>query len=385
MQRSGSSWPLGISIALAFQFLPHARIAHAQDHPPRTNSTSIEIVSEPLCDSTAIESERLFDLHDNAQAPEIVSRPRAITRGSNGRFYLLTKRGRILSFDSSGGFVAHIGRSGQGPGEYSNPLPIIQSEYDSVYVFDPGNSRMSVLNPAGDFSRSLNVDAGVPVNASVLRNGQVVINSMVHSRDRIGYPLHLLTDDGTIHHSFGAEHPDYRQGVAPTWIRMLTPDAENGFWTAHQFEYVIERWTVSALHAEKTTVIHRIVDWFPKEQTIGPPSESNPPATYIADIHHDNGTLWILAMIPTRDWREWMATSARRGDDQILIPTRLDKVHSSIVEVLDVRTNRLITTVPFPFYTIAIMNGGFLASYREEDDRGVITIHKLKLAASCQH
>lgn len=60
----------------------------------------------------------------------------------------------VLFFDSTGQLSSEVGRAGQGPGEYRAVGGIGQCAPDTLFVWDPGNDRLSVLDARGNFLRA---------------------------------------------------------------------------------------------------------------------------------------------------------------------------------------------------------------------------------------
>lgn len=68
----------------------------------------------------------------------------------------------IRIFDRSGHHVRTVGRSGSGPGEYSQPVHADAFGGD-VWVVDPGNGRVTVLDSAGHHVEEIRVPGGVTI------------------------------------------------------------------------------------------------------------------------------------------------------------------------------------------------------------------------------
>ena len=71
---------------------------------------------------------------------------------ADGNIYVaepMPRTGRVLVFDADGEFLRMIGRPGQGPGEYLQPF-MVEWAGDTLFVFDPGQSRLTRWNAAGE-------------------------------------------------------------------------------------------------------------------------------------------------------------------------------------------------------------------------------------------
>ena len=82
-----------------------------------------------------------------SDAAPFVSMPNAVRLDSRGRVWVLQPLELPQVFDSSGRFLASVGRKGAGPGEYRIPFEAFSTPGDSVVVLDAGNSRGTVLDP----------------------------------------------------------------------------------------------------------------------------------------------------------------------------------------------------------------------------------------------
>lgn len=74
--------------------------------------------------------------------------PRSIAVSEAGTVYVSQRSpARILVFDRAGAFVRSIGRAGEGPGEYRDPM--IGVGHGHLYVHDTQVSRLTLLDTAG--------------------------------------------------------------------------------------------------------------------------------------------------------------------------------------------------------------------------------------------
>lgn len=88
------------------------------------------------------------------------------------------KANNIKVLDPSGKFTKTIGRQGQGPGEFEMPFQVAISK-DQLVVWELSNRRISVLNPEGEFIKSVQIarNEGWPRKIRALPNGDFVIES----------------------------------------------------------------------------------------------------------------------------------------------------------------------------------------------------------------
>lgn len=72
-----------------------------------------------------------------------------------GRIYVLDGQAKeVRVFDSHGRHVRTLGREGEGPGEFKNPRGMTIGPEGHLWIQDPGNSRYTVLDTAGNLVTS---------------------------------------------------------------------------------------------------------------------------------------------------------------------------------------------------------------------------------------
>lgn len=76
------------------------------------------------------------------------------------------RRGELDLFDRSGRWLRQIGRPGEGPGEYREIMAVELVAGDSIWIFDPPNSRITVLSPEFNVVRTLPL--GLSAEAAVV-------------------------------------------------------------------------------------------------------------------------------------------------------------------------------------------------------------------------
>ena len=132
--------PFVASVLAAGVLLAACRADHAG--PPRSTSVSTDTV--PFLDvaSTARDGTPLLD-----QVAMAVRLP-------DGRLLVADQMAHhLILFDSLGAPVTTIGREGKGPGEFAWPTWMGRCAGDSIFVWDPQLSRMTVIGPGGTAAR----------------------------------------------------------------------------------------------------------------------------------------------------------------------------------------------------------------------------------------
>lgn len=106
----------------------------------------------------AISTEPLRSLPQDADGKELFADPVSATRLSSGVIVVADRRDAIVRFfNSEGRLIREVGRRGAGPGEFERINQVMQCAADSVFVWDPIQPRMTVIDSAGKVIREFNL------------------------------------------------------------------------------------------------------------------------------------------------------------------------------------------------------------------------------------
>lgn len=84
-----------------------------------------------------------------------------VTVAGDGRMFVLDWDARDMKvLRPDGVLIDSIGHEGQGPGEFQRPRDIDVARGDSLFVYDAGSRRISVVSPSGDFVYGVSVETG---------------------------------------------------------------------------------------------------------------------------------------------------------------------------------------------------------------------------------
>lgn len=250
---------------------------------------------------------------------------------ARGRFVVARSGGtELLVFGPDSRFIQQIGRPGDGPGEFRRAASIVFGSGDSLYVFDNGQGRLSVFDPAFRLVRSTPVAPVPSPRIIALEDGQFVTALTVRTPERVGYPLHILDAEGTMSRSFGSLTREYGPGVQHSMSRALAAGAGGIVWAANNFRYEITAWDTTN---RVRWGIERDVAWFPPRVDRPPGSGgSRPPDPVLHAIHETDGaTLSVAILVADENWRDGI-TEVRPG--AFRLDSRLD-YYDSVIEVID--------------------------------------------------
>ena len=97
----------------------------------------------------------------DGEAADVFASISAIEADAAGNIYVLDRQNNDLrTFDATGGHVRTVGRSGEGPGEYTSATGLRWLAEDSLLVIDQEGSRYSVLDAQGNHVRSVRRNLG---------------------------------------------------------------------------------------------------------------------------------------------------------------------------------------------------------------------------------
>jgi hypothetical protein len=218
-------------------------------------------------------------------------------------YYSDLLRHDVAVFDSAGTFLRTIGRDGAGPGEFRQAVPLLV-DTDTLYVFDRPNGRYSVITTRDSIARIVpftNVGGENPFSIALLADRRVVVNGLRrdHGSDSL-LPLHVVDHLGRIQHSFGDRTftaIDIRR-PSPPFLRVVARAVDAGFWSAHRFQYRVDKWTSDG-RLERTLTVE--AEWFPPEPIRSPNNGLDfGPASGVAikSVVETEAGLWVVIGVP---------------------------------------------------------------------------------------
>lgn len=94
----------------------------------------------------------------------LLLKPRIFESGNEHLYVYDYFDDRLRAFDMSGGLTWTFGRSGEGPGEFSNAFDVEVGPRGNIWVVDAGASRITVVSPSGDLVRT------IPLAGAIVRD-----------------------------------------------------------------------------------------------------------------------------------------------------------------------------------------------------------------------
>jgi hypothetical protein len=120
-------------------------------------------------ESVQVELRELFRVGSLDGANDSFGRVMSAALSPSGRLFVADDQQRtVLVFDARGRFVTKLGRQGFGPGEFQQPWLVAVDSYDTLFVWDAGQARVSVFGPALQYVRSFGMPASWSMNSMAL-------------------------------------------------------------------------------------------------------------------------------------------------------------------------------------------------------------------------
>lgn len=311
-----------------------------------------------LCTSCSFTVEHVTSLGDLSD-PELIFEGEvpSVVRLSSGAFVAApaTSGWQLLVYDETGEYRESWGQEGDGPGEFRAISRIARLPGDSILVVDYSR-RITILDPSGAYVRSSQLDF-MPLMVKPMGSSRWVASTMSvpAAPERIGYPIHLYSADGTFQTALGGDMPVVQS--RPSASQRVVVADEEGVWAGRPDRYEIEYWSVSG---EQLSVLDRVAEWFPDREVEGAVNpRDEPPSPYLVDLHVDqDGLLWTLSIMADASWAPSDGTgysfAARQG-----------RFYDTVVEVIDPASGELLASQRFDWSAWSFTTDGLIVGFHE--------------------
>lgn len=272
-----------------------------------------------------------------------------VARSDDSLFVLASpyEPGLIAVYGQSGQFLRVLGREGEGPDEFRSPR-VKAGPLGRLWIFDPGNGRITELLPGPELGRSFNFLGALYYNVVPLDSNRVVVSGFIPRTEQIGSrPIHVLTDTGDVLRSFG-EWPNINARMGP----HLSPDPRGGIWALSLNDYRLVRWSLSGRPLQ---VLEREPSWFQQWSTVEPDN-----AILLGLKTDPSGLLWVFGRtslndeIPQSDLEQW------------------NQKHDIIIEVIDPVQRKVVATGHFPQAFLFPVQGSQLLYSPRQTESGYV-------------
>ena len=341
----------------------------------------LEIPGTPTCPRCTFERTKVLTIAGTSDSMLIAQYPH-LARDSRGRFYVSGANYNVLAFDSVGRFLGTMGRRGPGPGEFSTPpSALLIGRADSLYALSA--RALSVFTPAFAHARTSGMQS-YHVGAATLHSGDLVWQGPDASAPRDGYSLYLLDAKGARVRTLRATAPATPPCLECTQRTLsLSPD-RTSIWTAARNRYEIEQLNTDGRLLRTVSV--RASSWFepwtapvPRDRA----GSTRPPSRLGAVVEDGQGRLWVMGFTAASDWKPDPSFDVSRRGIGIISPAEQAyraRSFAMVLELLDLRSGRLIASQRFDRDSFAFLGGGLAWTTREDaDGNTLIDIWRLSL------
>lgn len=345
-----------LAIAVASEFLLTSILC-----APVSAQSPESVLRTPTCAACRIEVTRLFTLDNGPENTQLEDWPSSIAMDSHGRVALAVRGGRGLAvlYDSLGRSPRRIGRIGGGPNEYKYPGAVAFGSEDTLSVFDIQLSRRTELIRPDRYVGS-STYLGRSVRLRLLPTGDALVVSSWGSNR---FQVHSRT--GTLLREWGPSRPPVPGGtrIPATFISNVVA---NRFWSVNAETYELEQWTIDGTRIAR---MRRSAGWLDTKRKISDGSLGTQPTTYVTDLHIDKeGRLWVLVNVASNDWKEGLKEPDKKEGFTSYPHRDFGLLYDSVVEVIDIKSMKLLQSVRIPGYLRFILSDSHLASLRQSED-----------------
>jgi hypothetical protein len=269
--------------------------------------------------------------------------------------------GLLLTFDTSGQFLGHVGRRGRGPGEFVFPVSAVQTTRGEILIWDFDAAIVTTLDSGHHFIGRIH-QPYAPI--AVLPGGQRLVVAPMEDTAGIGYPLHLYNDSGQRVASLGATGERFEDPERWRLRRAASVSPRGTIWAGHVDRFRIDEWGADG---EKLRTFTRTASWMPEVTFRSAGVFGDRPTAHIEATAEDaDGLLWVLSGVPSEDWRDALGPpESERG--RTGYPKRdQGRLYDTMVDVIDLRTGQLLLSSRHGGHIRFVLKPGIVARYRED-------------------
>jgi len=309
----------------------------------RWQALSVAVGVAALCLAPVTNAERLFWNSETADADQSPAGCRADCAIGKQSMVTLsgvdtTKTGRWVVRDSRGRYVAVSDDFRQLLiFEGTSPRPsvgrIVSLFVDSAGAVHAYDSKAGSLL-AFDSSYRVTTRTTLPHPPALsLGEGRFLVEGQIDKPGMVGHPLHVMSKDGSIARSFGADAGPFRPTDTLKNSRAVCLNPDGTIWSIASGGRLLERWDTST--GRRLAQVTVKSTWFRESSTAFNGLAANP---FVVAIWAEGDLVWILYKAPDPKWiprripeSEWLKATARaraeiddRRSDWVLEAVRSD-------------------------------------------------------------
>ena len=337
---------------------------------PLAAQDSVLVVPDaPACATCVLDISAVVELGDR-EGPGIVGEQAYVSHSDDGDYYVssVLQEGRLLRFSPAGVFQDAIGRTGEGPGEYTWPV-LLKGSADNLSILDIGHypNRLTTIRGGEVATWSLPFVVGT---WAVLPDGRYVFSAASFAPDLIG-PVHVYDEASRgITRSMGDEgvRVDRSPRSRVVLTRRVAAAADGNIWAAHENRYRIDKWSPDG---DPLVRIERDAPWFqPWEAWPGVDYEVRPPPAIVGVGDWGEGLLMVVVRLADADWRPIRPTRNPLPGHEATMPAQENELYDTMIEVLDTRSGTVLGRTQVDGRVVGLVGRDGFYSYAEHSELG---------------
>ena len=280
-----------------------------------------------------------------------------VAQDNRGRFLTSTSDPyQIAVFDSAGRFLRAVSL-GQGAPRSTTVLLPTQT---SLLAWVSSSKQVLVIN---DDLTAAPSSIRIPYLPSFVRpDGGIVVTQQIQEPNLIGNPVHLVSPDGEVKKSFGADPPEYRDDLRLFMERVAAPAADGSIWTSAKGRYILEKW--NPVNGARLARLPVHSSWF-IESSNYPANQNARPRPIIQALWERQGLLWVLIRDADANWKP--STEAERSWS----PSTITTIYDWVMEAVDPSSGAVLASLRSGSPIIGRPPQAFVVSYANDPPDGL--------------
>jgi hypothetical protein len=272
----------------------------------------------------------------------------------SGRYLVSsTTRQHVVVFDGRGTVEKLLGKRGSAPGEFEVLNNLIPGPSHTFVAYDSILKRVTIIAP----DLTLGHTRQLPFKPAIARaDGTYIVAQQIRTPELIGFPMHLVAQDGGVLRSFGTDAPMFRVDLQPLLGRVVTAGDNGTVWAAHQGRHTFEQWDPA------TGKLHRRFDvpsWF-TASVRDVTDERRRPNAIVEAIWARGSFLWVFSRDADAQWKSPERPNAERPFEI----GEYDRTYDWVIDVVDIASGRVVANRRLPIAHWASPTTELIASQR---------------------
>ncbi len=333
----------------------------------QSSRAPVRIADDVTCESCTI------SLVDTMSIPvqDSDGMPESVRVDQRGNLWFLYRTQVPRIYDGNGRFVGMVGRAGRGPGEFMGAYDAFFVG-DSIVVLDGSVRRATVLSPGLTPQRYISLPVQLSSPIVISWPDAVMAAGNVPTPEGIGHKLHKVTfadNVGRILRSFGPGNGEVRgPDDQNAGDHRLSESNKGLFWSIASHSYDIYQWDHSGRLLRE---LSRRPRWFSGPSSMNYRALEEPPPPHIAALHvAADGLLWVFIRVAAPTWREAFPNVPEGTREISTRQIAFDKLFRTTVEIIDPKTNRVVSRSTFDRYMHSVLPDGRVAIFRGREEQG---------------